>query len=570
MRFLSLSGLAWRTWALVMVTVLALLYAMPSMRFLPPSLTEKLPFKSRINLGLDLQGGSYLTFRVEIDKALRANLTSEIESLKDALKKESLDVTASEVTVVDKIPQVTLTGDAKAFERAKALIKDTYTQLGVVDESAGKLVVSSEFRYAEDLRKGILDQSVRVIRNRVDEFGVSEPSISTKGADKVVVELPGVKDVNQAKDLIGQTAKLEFRLVDEKSTQAINAPALTEILEKEHNLKFVEGSKLSEYTEKANAAMKSKIPDSSEIFFERAETRSGLTGGLVGYVLFKRVDVTGGDLQSAQVTQGQYGAPEVAFKFKPLGGKKFGELTEKNVGSRLAIVLDGTVKSAPNINSKITDSGVITLGRGRGPDESFKEASNLAIVLRAGALPASLELQEQRVVGPSLGEDSIRYGVTSGVIGCLVIFAFMMVYYRLSGVIATVSLLLNLLFSFAIMVGIGATLTLPGIAGLALIIGMGVDSNVLIFERMRDEILDGASPYTAVNHGFDRAFAAIFDANITHGIVGLVLYNFGTGPLKGFAVTLLIGIFTTLFCAVTVCKLMFDHYLKLQPKRVSI
>lgn len=570
MRMFKPSSLSLRTLMLFVVSAIALLYTLPSIKIIPAEIKAKLPFQSAVNLGLDLQGGSYLTFRVEIDKALSQSLSSQIEALKEQIEKHGLDVKVAPVNASQSPPRVNATGNSKFIEKLQSIIKADFHQLQVLDNGDDHLTLSLANGYAQELKNGILDQSVRVVRNRIDEFGVSEPSISTKGADRIVVELPGVKDVNQAKDLIGQTAKLEFRLVDEETTKTVKAATIVETLKQKFGLAFTENMKLSEFTEKANEVLRSQLPEKSEIAFEREDSRPNRVPGLVGYVLLKSVDVSGADLQSAQVSSGQFGEPEVAFKLKAAGAKRFGELTGANIGRRLAIVLDGTVKSAPVINSKIEGQGVITVGRGRDHDEAYKEATNLSIVLRAGSLPATLELLEQRVVGPSLGEDSIRYGVTAGAVGCVLIFSFMIMYYRISGVFATVSLILNLLFSFAILVAIGATLTLPGIAGLALIIGMGVDSNVLIFERMRDEILEGASPATAVSHGFSRAFAAIFDANITHGIVGVVLYSFGTGPLKGFAVTLLIGIFTTLFCAVTVCKLFYDHYLRLNPERVSI
>lgn len=569
MRFsrFDISNLTLKTTGLIALSLLALLYVLPSIRVIPSSVREKVPFRSVVNLGLDLQGGSYLTFQVKVDKVLSEGLVIQADAIKEKLKKDGLELKVSDLDTSGTTPQISLTGNSTAINRARELIKESF-QVQALDKSEQKIVLSYIHTYSEELKNSILDQSVQVVRNRVDEFGVTEPSITTKGADRIVVELPGVKDVTQAKDLIGQTAKLEFRLVDEASTrQNVNLP---QVLEQKFGLKLSDGMKLSEYTSRANELLKAQIPETSEILFQREETRQENHSALTPYILFKNTTVSGADLQGAHVSTGQYGEPQVSFTFKPEGGNRFGELTGANVGKRLAIVLDGTVKSAPVINSRISDQGVITLGHGRNHEESFKEAANLAIVLRTGALPASLELQEQRVVGPSLGEDSIRYGVTAGVVGCILIFIFMIFYYRFSGVIATVSLLLNLLFSFAILISIGATLTLPGIAGLALIIGMGVDSNVLIFERMRDEILEGATPVSAVREGFKRAFAAIFDANITHGIVGLVLYNFGTGPLKGFAVTLLIGIFTTLFCAVTVCKLMYEHYLNFKPKRLSI
>lgn len=567
---LSFRGPGIRALGLILLAVFSIAFVLPSLRVLPENVAPRWPFKSVVNLGLDLQGGSYLVFHVDTQKVLLQSIQGQVESAKKSLKDNEPDLRFEAVAQIEERPRVILSGSADVLKKVEERLGQSNPQLQTRSESDTKMIVEVSPAYIEEFNRSVLDQSVRVVRNRVDEFGVAEPSISTKGSNRIVVELPGVKDVDQARDLIGQTAKLEFRMVDEKGSREPSLEELVAGIEREHGFKFSEDMKLSEYTEKVNALAKGKIPETSEIFFERPDTRDRSNVALIPYLLLKNVPVSGADLQDAHVAFGQYGAPEVAFSLKPDGAKRFETLTGENIGKRLAIVLDNTVKSAPVINSKIAGQGVITVGRGRDHDSAQKEARNLSIVLRAGALPAALELQEQRVIGPTLGQDSIRFGVVSGAIGCLLIFTFMIVYYRLSGVFATVSLVLNLLFSFAILIGIGATLTLPGIAGLALIIGMGVDSNVLIFERIRDEILEGANPNGAVRQGFSRAFAAILDANVTHGIVGLVLYNFGTGPLKGFAVTLLIGIFTTLFCAVTVCKLMFEYYLRFTPKRLSI
>lgn len=559
-----------RVLGLVALVLFSIAFVLPSLHVLPEKVAAKWPFQSVVNLGLDLQGGSYLVFHVDTEKVLRQFLQSHVDAVKKDMKEKYPDLRFESTVQTGEKPRLALSGTPESLTKAEALLKKQNPQLQLYRESEGRLLVGLSSLHAEEFYNSILDQSVRVVRNRVDEFGVSEPSISTKGSNRIVVELPGIKDVDQAKDLIGQTAKLEFRLAYEHRFKEGSIEEFVARLEREHGLKFTEEMKLSEYTDKINAFAKGQIPEASEIVFERPEVPGRANGALVPYLLQRAVPVSGGDLQDAHVQFGQYGEPEVAFSLKPDGAKRFGNLTGENVGKRLAIVLDHSVKSAPVINSRIEGQGVITVGRGEDHDKAQKEASNLSIVLRAGALPASLELQEQRVIGPTLGQDSIRFGLVSGTVGCLLIFGFMICYYRLSGIFATVSLLLNLLFSFTILIGMGATLTLPGIAGLALIIGMGVDSNVLIFERIRDEIVEGANPNGAVYHGFSRAFAAILDANVTHGIVGLVLYNFGTGPLKGFAVTLLIGIFTTLFCAVTVCKFMFDYYLKFDPKRISI
>lgn len=566
----SFRGDAWKAIGLVALVIFSIAFVLPSLHILPANIMAKWPFKSVVNLGLDLQGGSYLVFHVDTDKVLLQSIQSQIDAVKKELKEEYPNAQLEVTPRPGERPRIILNGSAESLGQIEKLIKKNYPQLQLYRESDSNLEASLSSGHIEEFKNSILDQSVRVVRNRVDEFGVSEPSISTKGSNRIVVELPGVKDVDQAKDLIGQTAKLEFRMVEEHRFSEGSIEAFVNRLEQENNLKFTEDEKLSVFTEKINSYAKRHIPENTEILFERPDTASRTALVLIPYLLQKNVPVSGGDLQDAHVSYGQFGEPEVAFSLKPEGAKRFENLTGENIGKRLAIVLDNTVKSAPVINSKIGGQGVITVGRGADRDKAQNEAGNLSIVLRAGALPASLELQEQRVIGPTLGQDSIRFGVVSGTVGCFLIFIFMMAYYRLSGVFATVSLILNLLFSFAILVGIGATLTLPGMAGLALVIGMGVDSNVLIFERIRDEILEGSSPGNAVHQGFTRAIAAILDANVTHGIVAIILYNFGTGPLKGFAVMLLIGIFTTLFCAVTVCKLMFEYYLRLSPKRISI
>jgi protein-export membrane protein SecD len=397
-----------------------------------------------------------------------------------------------------------------------------------------------------------------VIRNRIDEFGVAEPQISSQGSDRVVVELPGIKDVDRAKDLIGRTAKLEFKMVDEEALKTVMLPELISQIEKEKNISFKEGTegKFSEYVKQINEAAKGKIPEGSEIAFEKSElTRIPL-------LLKSKAEVTGNDLQDAQVSFNQESQrPEVAFELNPKGAVTFEKLTGDNVGRRLAIVLDGIVHSAPNINSKIGARGVITTGRG-GYDEALRESKDLAIVLRAGALPAQLELMEQRVVGPSLGADSVSKGAFASILGILAVFLLTAVYYRISGMIAVASLLLNVILVLAILVWLEATLTLPGIAGIALTVGIAVDSNVVIYERIREELGLGKAIGAAVEAGFDKAFKTILDANVANGIAAIILMVYGSGPVKGFAVTMIIGIITTLFTAVFVCRVLFDFYLK--------
>ncbi len=353
---------------------------------------------------------------------------------------------------------------------------------------------------------------------------------------RVVVELPGVKEVDRAKALIGQTAKLEFRIVNDKAMPQGQLAAMIQQIEEESKIVYVEGTtKFSDYTRQINdkARALKKIPDDSEIAFERVKPFPGSNdvGQRVPYLIFKKVDVTGNDLEDASVgINPENNRPEVQLVFNPRGATAFAEVTGAHVQERLAIVLDGVVHSAPVLNQKITGGrAVITLGQAN-PDRLMQEAKDLSTVLRAGALPAQLEFLEQRVVGPSLGEDSIKTGATASLVGALLVFVFIIFYYRLSGMIAAVSLVLNVIFVLACLVGLEATLTLPGIIGIALTVGMAVDSNILIFERIREELRAGKSIGASVEGGFQKAMRAIVDANVTNAAAAIILLTYGTGP----------------------------------------
>lgn len=516
--------------------------------------TTKFPYKKKVNLGLDLQGGLYMVYGVDFKKVYAETLGRSVESFGAELKKNGVETTMGPVdSAFEFDPKTNLTFDAAMQAKVKELLdKQGYT-LRLVSEKPGSYELALGREYRAQIKENTLKQSVQVIRNRIDEFGVSEPSIATKGENRVVVELPGVRDVERAKALVGRTARLEFKMVNTEAK--LNLPEIVAQVEKEKGVSFKEGQKFSDYLAAINEGSKGKIPADSQILFERK-------GGVnIPFLLYSKVELTGTELSDAMVGFNHENMePQVQFQLNPRGAVTFEQITRANVGKMMAIVLDDVIYSAPRINGPIPGgSGVITLGAGG--EQAVKEARDLAIVLRAGALPARLDLLEQRVIGPSLGADSIKYGLHASLVGCLLVFAFMIVYYRLSGVVATVSLIFNLLFTFAILIGVDATLTLPGIAGLALTIGMAVDSNVIIFERIRDELSEGKTVVGAVQAGFDKAFSCILDANITHGIVSIILLNFGTGAIRGFAITLLIGIATTLFCAVTVCKLFFDAYL---------
>lgn len=564
---------------LIAVTLGAVIYVTPTALNLDPAKSGFF-FKQKINLGLDLQGGVYMVLGVDFKKVyadvserLADNLREDIEKKQIACAKPVLQKTEANGALSDdpKIEVVCTTAESK--KKLHDLVKSEYDTFRIADEKGNTLGFGISKLYKDNVREKTISQSIEVIRNRIDEFGVAEPVITSQGTDRLSVELPGIKDVERAKELIGRTAKLEFKLVsNEKSPDEV--AALVSEIEAKNNLTYKEGDRFSDYVRKINELAKGKIPNGTEIAFEREGRRANSEGklGRVPHLLKSKGDVTGDDLKDAYVQiDPQDNRPQVGLRFNARGAEAFGKVTAENVQRQLAISLDGIVHSAPVIQGAIPNGQAqITLGYGD-YNTLLTEAKDLSIVLRAGALPAQLEFLEQRVVGPSLGTDSIQKGKMAGLVGCLIVFTFMLVYYRFSGAIADVSLMLNVLFVMAILVAIDATLTLPGIAGIALTVGIAVDSNVVIYERIREELRLGKAPKLAVESGFDKAFRTILDANVVNAVAGIVLFNYGTGPIKGFAVTLLIGIVTTVFTAVFVCRLLFDWYLdKFDIKELSI
>ena len=391
-----------------------------------------------------------------------------------------------------------------------------------------------------------ISRAIEIIRNRVDQYGVAEPLIARQGLRWIVVQLPGVTNTEEAKDLIGKTALLEFRLVDDTDEAR-------KCLDKVRDL----GNPYKEGTQELNPDVAKLLPKDRQILSGRESD---------WYVVTASAAVTGAYLKDARVeTGGNYGFPYVSFRFNPEGGKLFERLTGSNVGRSLAVVLDGKVYSAPTIKSRIRDSGIIEGNFDR------DEAHNLAIVLRAGALPAPVHVIEERTVGPTLGEDSIKSGVLASTIGLGIVIVFMIVYYRASGFITMIALALNLLFLLAGMAFFKSTLTLPGIAGVILSVAMGVDANVLIFERIREELRIGKPIRIALDTGYEKAWSAIIDSHITTWLSAAFLFQFGTGPIKGFAVTLTMGLLINLFTSITVTKAIYDSYLaKGAVKELSI
>jgi len=557
-----------KLWILVFMTVLSAAYIYPSLSQMDVE-KSKFPIKQKINLGLDLQGGLYLVLGVDFQKVYRDVVQRQMSSLQERVREKSIPITAMKMVkegVPSDDPRVVVDFAPEQREPLMALVKKEFWSMRLANELPGKIELGLSREYRQEIREKTLNQSIEVIRNRIDEFGVAEPAIASQGTDRVVVELPGVKEVERAKDLIGRTAKLEFRIVNDKTMSTAQVAALIQEIEKEKGIAFKGGDqKFSDYVRQINEAAKGKVPEGSEIAFERPRSITGELSpeGRIPYLLFSKVEVTGDDLQDAQVQiNPENQQPNVGFSLNPRGAALFDKLTGDHVGERLAIVLDNIVHSAPVIQTRIGGGrGQITLGSGGG-ETMLKEAKDLAIVLRAGALPAQLDFLEQRVIGPSLGQDSIKKGAMAAVFGALAVFVFIAWYYRFSGVIAVVSLVLNVLFVLASLVGLEATLTLPGIAGIALTVGIAVDSNVVIYERIREELRAGKNIFGAVEHGFGKAFRTIMDANVTNAAAAIVLFMYGTGPIKGFAVTLLIGIVTTLVTAVFVCRVLFDAYLK--------
>lgn len=421
--------------------------------------------------------------------------------------------------------------------------------------------------YFEYLERDTIEQAANAVRNRIDRFGVAEASVSRQSNNRLVVELPGIKDPESIIEIIRRTGKLEFRIVDDSKNRA----ELQSLVDSQKSkLKIV-----NEYEKgnlaRLNGALKSELPAESELAFQLVrDAISKKVTRAVPFLVKKQADVTGDMLENVSV-QSENNQPYVSMSFDKVGTKQFGDLTSNHVGKNLAIILDGVVMSAPVIDSAIT-GGQAMIKLGYGSYEALqKEASELVLILKEGALPASLTVASKNVIGPSLGQDSIDAGLRSLLMATLVVIIFMIAYYKLSGVVANVALLFNVLFIFAILCLFQASLTLPGIAGIVLTMGMAVDANVIIFERMREERFLGKEPSMVVDSGYSNAMSAIIDGNITTFIAGVVLFQFGSGPIKGFAVTLMIGIVTTMITAILVTRLVYDWFVySVHVRRISV
>ncbi len=564
-----MDGLRWRTIGAAAGIVLALVWVMPNLVNI--SETSWWPAKQKINYGLDIQGGLNLVMGVDVDEVVKESTTRMMASIKADLAKdqvEGADVKADKPEAGEVIITV---ANVDAKKKVEKVLADKYsTTLQVVGSTDNSVTARYFDSYLNEYKNRVIQQAIETIRNRIDEFGVAEPSISQQGSNRILVQLPGMADAEKAKQLINTTAKLDFMIVStEKSQQELMA--LIADAEKAGNYKMA-GMKYSDYVTKLNADLKGKLPEKTVLYFEKAPNAASMEVGAVPFLLRTDTDLTGGALDDAFVGYDQYGGPQVSLHFNTAGATKFADLTGNNVGKQMAIVLDKIVKSAPSVRDRIAGGqAVITLGGGRDRNGMMDEAKMISTALRAGALPASLEQLEERRVGPTLGADSIAKAKMGAYIGAALIILFMLLYYKGMGVIANVSLIINITGVFALLTSFGATLTLPGIAAIALTVGFAVDANVLINERIKEELAMGHSLKVAIKEGYHRAMSAIIDGNVTTAATAVVLLYFGTGPVRGFAVNLLIGIATTLFANVFVSKVIVDQLIvKFNVKKLSI
>ena len=531
-----LRSLKWRLIIYAAVTLFAILLFLPTLGFdLPPWFYKIIPTE-KIHLGLDLQGGMHLILEVEAEKAVESYVERVKNNLKDDLRDKGVPVGKIER---EKSNQIILevSGDKEKWEKILSQRYAIMQELSstAMEKGIWRIVLVLDSRQADQIRKSAIDQALETIRNRVDQFGVSEPEITLQGIDRILIQLPGIRDPQRAINLIGQTALLEFKLVDEEGN--------------------------------IDEALKGNIPEGDMILYQRVVDPK--TGGVkkIPYLLKEKTLMTGEVLKDARVAlDSQFNEPYVALEFDDIGAKLFEQITGGNVKKRLAIILDDNVYSAPVIQERIAGGRAQITGR-----FDTKEASDLAIVLRAGALPAPVKIIEQRSVGPSLGQDSIQKGIISTLISAVLVALFMIFYYRVAGIIADVALILNIVFVLGTLAIFRATLTLPGIAGLVLSVGMAVDANILIHERIKEELRWEKTIRAAIDQGYHRAFVTIIDSNLTTLIAAVFLYQFGTGPVRGFAVTLSIGSLANIFTAVYITRWIFDFLtLQVKVKQLSI
>ncbi len=508
------------------LTVLAVLILLPSVTgALPDWWTNTIP-TPKIQLGLDLQGGTHLLLEVKLDEAVKTQLRRVADDIKQQMKQNKLDFKSVTVDPSGAVLVTLASADERTafLDLASKLFSDMVIGLAPNSGDTGPTYrMTYRPMELEQVRRNAMEQALETIRNRIDQLGVRETTIAQEGNDEILVQLPGIQDPERAKELIGKTGVLQFKLVDDNHS--------------------------------VSDALRDGPPPGDEILYGPASR-----GGREPYLVESAVLLTGDTITDARVRPGgQLEGPYVTVDLDQRGAQIFGAITAANVGRKIAIVLDNVVYSAPVIREPIPGGHVQITG-----NFTYDEAHELAIVLRSGALPAPVEIIEERTVGPSLGRDSIRQGERSFVVGALVVLTFMAVYYSGAGLLADFGLSLNILLLICVMAAMQATLTLPGIAGIVLTLGMSVDANVLVNERMREELRGGKTPREAVRLGYERAWSAIRDSNISTFVAGLILFQFGTGPVKGFAVTLCVGVLTGVFSCFVVTRAWYDYLISMR------
>ena len=506
----------WKIFLVFILVSLGVIFAIPSILYQED--TGNWYLDNRLNLGLDLQGGSYLLLEVQTDVLIE----EEFENFSDTIRIIARD-NRVKINKIEKVEdELKIRFDTKDnLNDLKSAFLQNYRSVNInIDNNLA--TISIDQLYKKSIQDSAIKQSLEIVRKRIDESGTKEPLIQRSGKNRILLQLPGVKNPERIKDLLGKTAKLNFHMVDDDDTKALSA----------------------------NIAPFGKM------------IVSDINNAEIKYLLEKKSRVGGENLIDAKASFDPTEGHAVSFRFDTTGAQKFGKATSENIGKRFAVVLDGVVITAPVINSAITGgSGIIT------GNFTSQEATDLAVLLRAGALPAPLQIVEERSVGPGLGADSIAAGKIASIIGMVLVCIFMVLIYGFFGLIANISLIANLFIIIALLGTIGATLTLPGIAGIVLTIGMAVDANVLIFERIKEENVKNKKIYETIKKGFDRALSTILDANITTLIASLLLFVFGSGPIKGFSITLSLGVIASMFTALMLTNLIIHIYVAVTSKK---
>ncbi len=599
---LVLAVLFWSIWQLVPTWSY---FRLPPAERNGPAYEQSVPgwapdAKKHLNLGLDLQGGILLAMGVDVDRAVKAKVVRRADEIADFLKGKNVPVTSAGPSADGYRVEVRTT-DPKQVEQ---VVQDFYGAEMSAPGGAPEGTVWFAFRpdVIKNFKEKAVEQAEKTIRNRVDKWGVTEPDIKRKQNAQIQIQLPGFKDPAKAKDLLGRTAQLEFKIVDDDSSVldslrnemppcpqgpdggiALPLPVtgcyFVEQVDLPSGIRrqstYVAAGKRTELETIIEKSLKPRISRDQEIGIGEVSVGQGLVKERFyrTYLLRAKTELTGDYISDARPSVDNSkgaGDPVVAFAMSPEGSRLMERLTTENLGRRMAIVLDSKVESAPYIQGKISSNGQITLGTGRNYQEKFQEANDISIVLKAGALPAPVTIFEERTVGATLGPELVRQGTIAALVGLAAVMLFMLLYYRMSGLIADVALVENALLVLAIMSLLGSTLTLPGIAGFVLTLGMAVDANVLINERIREELRAGKTVRQAVNQGYDKVFWTIVDSHVTALVAAVVLMQYGSGPVRGFAVTLIIGLVASMFTSIVVTRVIVDWATRHDTARLSV